>query len=94
MVQLEENTTGPNRYNNRGGQLLKEEKERNKLAKQIPQIEEMLYDLADKYKQRNSDTFTTYDMTVPDYIANLHEERENVSYYRYYNFVTFIIYGE
>lgn len=79
MMELEENATGPNRYNNRGGQLLKEEKERNKLAKQIPQIEEMLRDLADKYRQHHSIDFTTYGTTVSDYLTNLHDERENVS---------------
>ncbi|XP_018568984.1 protein regulator of cytokinesis 1-like isoform X2 [Anoplophora glabripennis] len=77
MVGLEENATGPNRYNNRGGQLLKEEKERNKLAKQIPQIEEMLYNLADKYKQHQNVSFTTEGISVLDYLSNLHEQREN-----------------
>lgn len=79
MMELEENATGPNRYNNRGGQLLKEEKERNKLSKQIPQIENMLYSLADKYKQHHNVSFTTQGISIIDYLANLHEERENVS---------------
>lgn len=79
MVELEENASGPNRYNNRGGQLLKEEKERNKLAKQIPQIEEILCDLAEKYKQHHNASFTTYGASVVDHLANVHEERENVS---------------
>lgn len=77
MVELEENAPGPNRYNNRGGQLLNEEKERNKLAKQILQIEEMLFDLAGKYRQNHGIYFTTYGTTVSDYLTNFHDEREN-----------------
>ncbi|XP_018579665.1 protein regulator of cytokinesis 1-like [Anoplophora glabripennis] len=77
MVQLDETTAGPNRYNNRGGQLLKEEKERNKLAKQIPQIENTLNSMADNYKRQHNDSFTTYGMTVSKYLANLHDEKEN-----------------
>ncbi|XP_018574262.1 protein regulator of cytokinesis 1-like [Anoplophora glabripennis] len=77
MMRLEENNTGPNRYNNRGGQLLKEEKERNQLAKQIPQIEKMLYNLADKYKQQQNISFTTKGISVLDYLSNLHKQWEN-----------------
>ncbi|KAJ8912896.1 hypothetical protein NQ315_011219 [Exocentrus adspersus] len=77
MVKLEESATEPNRYNNRGGQLLKEEKERNKLSKQIPQIEDMLYNLSSQYQRQHGVHFTTYGTTVDDYLANLHEEREN-----------------
>ncbi|KAJ8962640.1 hypothetical protein NQ318_001033, partial [Aromia moschata] len=60
-----------------GGQLLKEEKERNKLSKLIPQIEDTLEDLANKYQLRYNVSFTTYGQSVQEYISNLHEDREN-----------------
>jgi len=39
MLELE----APDRYKNRGSQLLKEEKERNALSKRIPKIEEQFF---------------------------------------------------
>lgn len=83
MIQLEENVTCPNRYNNRGGQLLQEEKERNKLAKNIPIIEAELMGFVEQYKLRTGAPFFTFGQTVETYISNLHEERENVSVYFY-----------
>lgn len=79
MEALEESATGRNRYINRGGCLLKEEKERNRLAKQIPQVEERLYELVQQYAERRGIPFLNFDITVQDYLAELHERRENVS---------------
>lgn len=79
MIKLEENACGPNRYNNRGGQLLKEEKERNKLAKKIPTLEAELKFLAENYESRHGSPFLTHGQTVETYISDLHADRENVS---------------
>ncbi|XP_060519732.1 protein regulator of cytokinesis 1-like isoform X2 [Cylas formicarius] len=79
VVELEDNATGPDRYKNRGGRLLQEEKERNKLSKMIPKIEEEIAELADNYQSRNNGTeFRTYGSTVQNYISNIHTERENL----------------
>lgn len=78
LLELEKIATGPNRYNNRGGQLLKEEKERNKLSKNIPIIEQELIVLAENFKSQNGCDFLTYGQTVDEYISNLHADREMV----------------
>ncbi|XP_057657790.1 protein regulator of cytokinesis 1-like [Diorhabda carinulata] len=77
MIELEQNATGADRYNNRGGKLLKEEKERNLLSKQIPKIEANLLDLAERYQLRHGVPFLTFGNTIESYINNLHANREN-----------------
>ncbi|CAG9763815.1 unnamed protein product [Ceutorhynchus assimilis] len=54
MIQFEENATGVNRFKNRGGQLLQEEKERNKLSKVIPQLEEQMLNLSGAFLDRKT----------------------------------------
>nr|XP_023014432.1 protein regulator of cytokinesis 1-like [Leptinotarsa decemlineata] len=77
MIELEESATGPDRYNNRGGKLLKEEKERNLLSKQIPKIEDTLRELAYKYEKHHGYEFRTFNKTIEEYIYNMHSDREN-----------------
>ncbi|CAG9763779.1 unnamed protein product [Ceutorhynchus assimilis] len=77
MIQFEENATGVNRFKNRGGQLLQEEKERNKLSKVIPQLEEQMLNLSGAFLVKNGVVFKTFGSTVEEYIQNLHESREN-----------------
>lgn len=84
MLELDDKATGPNRYNNRGGQLLKEEKERNKLSKQIPKIETDLVELGILYEERTGSPFLTFGETIENYINNLHADRENVSILKIY----------
>lgn len=45
MIALEAKESEPGRYNNRGGQLLKEEKERKMIANKLPKIEAQLLQL-------------------------------------------------
>ncbi|CAG9763092.1 unnamed protein product [Ceutorhynchus assimilis] len=77
MIQFEENATGVIRFKNRGGQLLQEEKERNKLSKVIPQLEEQMLNLSGAFLLKNGVVFKTFGSTVEEYIQNLHESREN-----------------
>ncbi|XP_050315846.1 protein regulator of cytokinesis 1-like [Anthonomus grandis grandis] len=76
-LQLEENATGPDRYKNRGGKLLMEEKERNKLAKQIPKIEDEIRVLSEQFREKNFCSFYTFGNTPEEYIDHMHLEREN-----------------
>lgn len=46
-----------NRYNNRGGQLLKEEKERKLMDMKIPKIENEIKILVQEYQQQNQQDF-------------------------------------
>ncbi|XP_076259357.1 protein regulator of cytokinesis 1-like isoform X1 [Rhynchophorus ferrugineus] len=77
VIQLEDNTSGPNRYKNRGGKLLQEEKERNKLSKMIPKIEEEILALSEEYKNNNGYSLMTFGITPEEYINNMYTEREN-----------------
>ena len=43
LLEMEAKANDPNRYNNRGGGLLQEEKERKKIVRQLPRIEEELF---------------------------------------------------
>lgn len=45
MAALEAKASEPGRYNNRGGQLLKEERERKTIANKLPKIEAELTEL-------------------------------------------------
>ena len=42
-LELETKANDPNRFGNRGGNLLQEEKERKKISKQLPKIESDLF---------------------------------------------------
>lgn len=75
-LQLELNAGGANRYKNRGGQLLQEEKKRNKFKKRIPQIEEMLQQLSDAYLIRNGTDFLTHGLTIKEHIEKLHQDAD------------------
>lgn len=54
---LEAKQNEPNRYNNRGGQLLKEEKERKQTDIEIPKIEKRIKALAEEFRCQNKRNF-------------------------------------
>ncbi|KAL0828899.1 hypothetical protein ABMA28_003802 [Loxostege sticticalis] len=58
MTELENRATEPGRYHNRGGQLLREEKERKAIASNLPKIEAQLRELVTEYEAKNGTTFT------------------------------------
>ncbi|CAG9135866.1 unnamed protein product [Plutella xylostella] len=58
MCELEGRATEPGRYHNRGGQLLKEEKERKAIASNLPKIEAQLRELVSQFEARTGHTFT------------------------------------
>lgn len=55
---LDEKQNEPNRFNNRGGQLLKEEKERKLADIKIPKIEKEIKTLAEQFYDTNKRRFT------------------------------------
>ncbi|CAG9818665.1 unnamed protein product [Phaedon cochleariae] len=77
LIEFEESAVDPKRFKNRGGQLLKEEKERNALIKKIPKIESTLQEKANKYEQQNGTPFRTNGVTIKEYIWDLHSQKEN-----------------
>ncbi|CAH0550355.1 unnamed protein product [Brassicogethes aeneus] len=76
LAELEEAAAGPNRFHNRGGKLLLEEKERNKFKRRIPQIQESLISMAEKYREKTGHEFMTWGKTVEQFIDTLVQEIE------------------
>lgn len=58
MTELEARATEPGRYHNRGGQLLREEKERKAIASNLPKIESQIRELVIEYEAKTNKTFT------------------------------------
>ncbi|XP_012266587.2 protein regulator of cytokinesis 1-like [Athalia rosae] len=66
MSSLDERATDPNRFHNRGGQLLAEEKERKVIQKKLPKIEEQLQDMLEAYAMKNGKTFMTHGVPLAE----------------------------
>ncbi|XP_028134557.1 protein regulator of cytokinesis 1-like [Diabrotica virgifera virgifera] len=77
LIELERSAAGPDRFNNRGGKLLLEEKERNLLSKKIPILETNLMESGYRYEARHGVPFLTFGETIEEYINNLHSTRES-----------------
>ncbi|CAH0755115.1 unnamed protein product [Diatraea saccharalis] len=58
MNELEARASEPGRYHNRGGQLLREERERKAIASNLPKIEAQLRELVTEYEAKTGSTFT------------------------------------
>ncbi|XP_034832792.1 protein regulator of cytokinesis 1-like [Maniola hyperantus] len=58
MTELEARASEKGRYQNRGGQLLQEEKERKTIANKLPKIEQQIRDLVLKYEDKTETVFT------------------------------------
>ncbi|KAB7498154.1 Bleomycin hydrolase, partial [Armadillidium nasatum] len=85
MQQLEERAKDPSRlFNTRGGALLQEEKERNKVKQELPHAQEQLILLCHKYSLENGLPFIIDGETVEDYLSriweyhDLQKEREKI----------------
>ncbi|KYN19948.1 Protein regulator of cytokinesis 1 [Trachymyrmex cornetzi] len=60
IKDLLQRANNPDRYHNRGGQLLTEEKERNAIQRKLPKIEAELRKLIKNYETTNNQMFTIY----------------------------------
>lgn len=66
MIALEAKQNEPGRYNNRGGQLLREEKERKQLNQKLPEIEKEIRKMLDTFEQNNHRPFLINGERVSD----------------------------
>ncbi|XP_004525057.1 protein regulator of cytokinesis 1-like [Ceratitis capitata] len=66
MIALELKASDPGRYNNRGGQLLKEEKERKTIATKLPKIEQQIRELVLEYEEKEHQEFRVYGESILD----------------------------
>lgn len=75
MKELDAKANDPGRFANRGGQLLKEEKERKALNSRLPKIETQLINLCHVYQESHGKIFTINGKSVEEIIAEDHERR-------------------
>lgn len=78
LTELEQRGQDTNRYNNRGGKLLQEEKERKKIAAQLPKVEDEILSLAIEYTRTTGKLFKALGEDVETLIKNKHMERRLV----------------
>ncbi|MFT7815325.1 protein regulator of cytokinesis 1-like isoform X1 [Arapaima gigas] len=71
---FEKKALDPNRFSNRGGALLKEAKERVKVQKMLPKLEEELKIMVEDWEQTTGDAFLVRGQKAKDYISSLWEE--------------------
>ena len=64
----------PNRFDNRGGKLLLEEKQRKKILRELPKVEESIQKQIAVWEQDNERLFTVYGHKFTDLINNQKEE--------------------
>ena len=77
MKQLEEKANDPNRFKNRGGKLLEEERERKQIGIKLPKIEAELMDLCAVYEEENKRKFTIFGRFVSDVIKDDYQRRDD-----------------
>ncbi|XP_030378489.1 protein regulator of cytokinesis 1 isoform X2 [Scaptodrosophila lebanonensis] len=78
MEALEAKAKEPNRYNNRGGQLLKEERERKTITAKLPKIEQQITELVHAYVEREHHPFLVHGENILERMANDWEQRRQV----------------
>merc|ERR1719232_1185603 len=75
FMELERRAKDPTRLmNSRGNQLLLEEKERNKVNKQLPRIEQELHDLIDQWEKEHGKEFKVNGKSFAVFIEHQKEE--------------------
>ncbi|XP_050442181.1 protein regulator of cytokinesis 1-like isoform X2 [Adelges cooleyi] len=78
MVMMQEQANDPARlWQNRGGQLLKEEKERKLIQKELPKVDKQLRGLIQFYEQKNGCNFLYKDKRLLDIIETQWVEMKN-----------------
>lgn len=81
LNELEIKSKDPNRFNNRGGALLQEEKERKQLVKGIPKLENELKQLAKAWSMKqvhDGQIFTIYGKPIEVYFKEYYESLQVV----------------
>ncbi|XP_071793231.1 protein regulator of cytokinesis 1-like isoform X3 [Asterias amurensis] len=68
MLEFEKKANDPNRYNNRGGNLLQEEKERKKINRDLPKLEKTLAEKISLYEKIKGSPFLVDGCHFMDYV--------------------------
>ncbi|XP_021022708.1 protein regulator of cytokinesis 1 [Mus caroli] len=69
FLEFERKASDPGRFTNRGGNLLKEEKERAKLQKTLPKLEEELKARIEQWEQEHSTAFVVNGQKFMEYVT-------------------------
>ncbi|GIY97102.1 protein regulator of cytokinesis 1 [Caerostris extrusa] len=75
LVEFESKANDPNRFKNRGGNLLREEKERKMLRKELPKLENEIFKDIETYEVQNKAVFSYYGEDFKIHVSNQWEER-------------------
>ncbi|XP_046832901.1 protein regulator of cytokinesis 1-like [Vespa crabro] len=76
MKVLEHPSNNPDRLNNRGGQLLAEEKERKVIQRKLPKIEAQLHNLVEEYETRHGESFYVNGLSLEEFLAESWANRD------------------
>lgn len=76
MISLEQRANQPDRYKNRGGQLLREEKERKTIASKLPKIEQELLNMVEKYESESGTSFHICGQPLSEIIEQAWDEHK------------------
>ncbi|XP_077991919.1 protein regulator of cytokinesis 1-like isoform X2 [Glandiceps talaboti] len=68
MLEFEKKAHDPNRFANRGGNLLQEEKTRKRLQKELPKVEKVLCDKISGWEEENNTQFLVDGCRFIDYV--------------------------
>lgn len=74
LIDLEIKANDPGRFNNRGGQLLAEERKRKALQKNLPKVEKDLIDLNGKFLAKTGEKFKVFGTNLDEFIAGCWDE--------------------
>lgn len=92
MIALEAKQNEPNRYNNRGGQLLREERERKQILLKVPEIKKEIRKMLDEYEHAYRRPFLINGECVRDIMArdwdNMNSAKEQLKSARKANIAT------
>ncbi|XP_036271451.1 protein regulator of cytokinesis 1 isoform X3 [Pipistrellus kuhlii] len=69
FLDFERKASDPSRFTNRGGNLLKEEKQRARLQKTLPKLEEELKAQIEMWEQKHSTAFEVHGQKFMEYVA-------------------------
>nr|KAF6411402.1 protein regulator of cytokinesis 1 [Rousettus aegyptiacus] len=69
FLEFERKASDPSRFTNRGGNLLKEEKQRARLQKTLPKLEEELKAQIEKWEQEHSKAFVVNGQKFMEYVT-------------------------
>jgi protein regulator of cytokinesis 1 len=75
MELLQNKEQDPKRYANRGGQLLKEEKERRMISIKLPKIEAKLLEMVQQFERENNKQFKIFGAPIQDIIERDYDKK-------------------